>query len=136
MDPVSVGASAIAFIGIALKSTNFIFNVILAISDFPNEARQLTRDLQHLHGILEGIARCRAVEEDGEFLCLLRECSNDVTAYARRVQKLEIVPGERRPAKVWKKFKSLFGEADLELMRHAVRGHILSLSSRLSLLQV
>lgn len=142
MDPLSTGASALAFITLAVQSAKIIFSVLSAIKDSPKHIRNVGRDVEQLGLVLSRLSKCQSLITNHNpndptartIAVLLQRCSEDVSLYARRLVKWEVSPTERQTGKLWKKFLALISEKDLEAMRVAIHSHVSLLSLHLSLL--
>lgn len=137
MDPLSVGAGAVAFVAIAVQSTKVIFDVISSIKDSPKHLRDVGRDLEQLRSILGQLLRCQLlIENDDTMVILVQRCSEDISVYARRMEKLKISPTERRTGKLWKRLVTILSEKDIQAMKTSIHCHISSLGLQLSVMQV
>lgn len=139
MDPVSAGASILAFVVLALKSANTIYEVLSAIKDGPKVLRHLVGDIAQLQGILKRLSRLepRSVDNgDAKALeAAARRCADDVKDMESRLQHLSIRPTDRRPGKLWKRLVTVVDERDLMRMQTVVRGNLTMLSLHLGVLQ-
>lgn len=137
MDALSAGAGAVAFITLALQSTKVLYTIISAIRDCPKHVKDLSHDVEQLQSILGRLAQCRAILQDDQSLAVLtRRCSDDISLFVCRLQKMQISPTEQRTGKIWKKLRAVMSEKDLDAMRFSIHGHVSSLSLQLSIVQV
>ncbi|MCJ1314314.1 hypothetical protein MMC25_007995 [Agyrium rufum] len=115
MDPLSSGASVLAFLGLALKSAKAIHYVLSTVKDGPSFVQSLVDKVAQLQSVLE------------------RKCIADITGFESKLLGLKIGDGSRRRDKLWKRLKAVFSEQDLELMRDVVRAHMVTLNVWLGL---
>ena len=136
MDPLSIGAGAVAFITVAVQSAKIIFDIISSIKDSPNHLRDVGRDIEQLRGILSQLLRCRSLIKNDDLAILLQRCSEDISLYARCMGKLRISPTERQTGELWKRLVAVFSEKDVQTMKATIHCHVSSLGLQLSVMQV
>jgi hypothetical protein len=137
MDPLSVGASVVTFLGLAFSVTKTVHDVLSTIHDGPQVIQHLMEEFSQLRSILERLSQISmsaidAAELDG----LARKCNDDVAGFETRLRRLDTSGADGRRGRLWRKLKLCFTERDLEQMRHVVRGHVQLLTIRLNLSQV
>lgn len=141
MEAVASGASVLAFIVIALKSTKAVHQAVSSIKDGPKQVQQLASTLQGLEGTLEQLSRSRAFTESDsgldlvEIEKLVKRCSEDMTSFDGKLKRLQISSSTRELGNVWKRIKIMLQEKDLEHMWTVVHGHFDILGGQLSLFQ-
>jgi hypothetical protein len=137
MDALSAGAGAVAFITLALQSTKVLYEIISAIRDCPKHVQDLGHDVEQLRSILGRLAQYQALLQDDQSLAVLTQrCSDDISLYVCRLQKMRISPTEQRTGKIWKKLKAAISEKDLDAMRFSIHRYVSSLSLQISIVQV
>ncbi|KAK9416829.1 putative Ankyrin [Seiridium unicorne] len=139
MDPVSAGASVIAFIDLALASAKFIHNFLSAAKDGPQSVRRLVEDIGQLQIILQRLQELEPHKQDGPFLAALgpqvQRCSEDLKQFRILLGQLDVTTASSRGGKLWKRLKSAASDKDLERIRESIASHISVLNFNLSLLQ-
>lgn len=137
MDPLSAGASVVAFLGLAFSVTKTVHDVLSTIKDGPQVIQHLKEEFSQLRSILERLSQISmsatdAAELDG----LAKKCNEDLTGFEKGLRRLDILGADGRRGRLWRKLKLCFTEKDLEHTRHVVRGYVQLLTIRLNLLQV
>ena len=140
MDPVNAGASVLAFVVLALKSAKVIHEVLSAVKDGPENVRHLVSDVAQLQGILERLSRLQLGTAVGNgdaksLEAVVKRCADDVGTIESRLQRLSILPSDKRVGKLWKRLVAAIGEKDLAKMQDTVRGHYMMLNVHLLLTQ-
>ncbi|KAK4151850.1 peroxisomal NADH pyrophosphatase NUDT12 [Chaetomidium leptoderma] len=139
MDPVSAGASVLAFVGLAFKSANVIHQVLSAVKDGSQSLGHLVSDIAQLQDILERLSSLEAESIDEgsakALVSMAKRCADDVGDIESKLRRLRIPPTERRVGKLWKRLVIAVSEKDLAHMQGLVRGHFMMLSVQLGLLQ-
>ncbi|KAI5468095.1 hypothetical protein BGZ63DRAFT_372941 [Mariannaea sp. PMI_226] len=133
MDPLSAGASVLAFFGI-LNSLQQIYKTLSSVKDGPQNIRLAANSVDQLRSILTEIQQKQCLNDpDGRLL--LKKCAEDVGSVAAKLAKLRITPTESRGGKMWKRIKAALSESDLDHMRQVLSGHSAALGLRLIVLQ-
>lgn len=141
MEAVASGASVLAFIAIALKSTKAVYQIVSGIKDGPAQVQRLASTLQGLLGTLEQLSKSKAFTESDsgldlvEIEWLVKRCSEDMISFDGKLKRLG-TSSTRGLGNVWKKVKIVLQEKDLEHMWTVVQGHFDILGARLSLFQM
>ncbi|KAK9797573.1 putative Fungal N-terminal domain-containing protein [Seiridium cardinale] len=139
MDPVSAGASVIAFIDLALASAKFIHNFLSAAKDGPQSVRRLVEDIGQLQTILQSLQELEPDKQGGPFVAALgpqvQRCSEDLKQFRILLGQLDATTASSRGGKLWKRLKSAASDKDLERIRETIASHISVLNFNLSLLQ-
>ncbi|KAK0652665.1 hypothetical protein B0T16DRAFT_490474 [Cercophora newfieldiana] len=137
MDPLSVGAGAVAFITIAIQSSKVIYEILAHVKDSPRLVRDVSRDVEQLRHILDRLSNFFSTKPcDRVIALLLQRCSEDISIYAHRLRKLNPSPTERQTGKLWKKLTAVMSEKELQAMKHSINHHVSSLVLQTSLTQI
>lgn len=137
MDALSAGAGAVAFITLALQSAKVLYTIISAIKDCHGHVRDLCQDVEQLQSILGRLSQYQAILQDDQSLAVLtRRCSDDISLYVCRLQRMQLSPTDQRTGAIWKKLRAVVSEKDLHAMRFSIHGHVSSLSLQLNIMQV
>jgi len=137
MDPLSVGAGAIAFITIAIQASKAICEILSQVEDSPRLVRDLSRDLEQLRHILDRLSKFYSAKPcDRAIALLLRRCSEDVSMYACRLQRVQSSPTERQTRKLWKKLTAVVSEKEIHAMKLSIHHHVSSLVLQTNLTQM
>ncbi|KPM42617.1 hypothetical protein AK830_g3921 [Neonectria ditissima] len=137
MDPLSVGASVVTFLGLALASAKTIHDVLLAIKDGPKSVQRLSDDVAQLQGILDRLSQLAFGSETDmtELASLAKRCADDVGVFEARLRHLNLFSADGRSGRLWRRIKTSLSDKDLEQMRDIIKGHILLPNFRLNLVQ-
>ncbi|KAK3374565.1 hypothetical protein B0H63DRAFT_452424 [Podospora didyma] len=128
-DPLSTGASAVAFIGLALSSAKAIFDVLSATKDAPRNVEQLTDEVKQLQSILQRFSQLHLDSELtnsddlADLATLSSGCSKDLVNFNAKLQRLGLSPDDRRIGKFWKRIKTAVTEKDMDRIRDTIRHH-------------
>jgi len=129
MDPLSAGASVLAFIGI-FNSLQLIYEALSSIEDGPESVQVTAHSVSQLRSILQQLQRQQSLTDlDGK--AQLKQCADDVEAIANKLVRLQISPFEKRSGKIWKCIKAALNEKDLDRMNRIIGSHSTALSLRL-----
>ena len=133
MDPLSAGASVLAFVGI-LNSLQSIYQTLASIKDGPQSVRLAANSVHQLRSVLQQLQQQQCLTDSDSEL-YLRQCAEDVAGFVAKVNKLQASPTESRKEKLWKRVKAALSEKDLENMHKILTSHSAALGLRLILLQ-
>jgi hypothetical protein len=121
MDPLSAGASVLAFIGI-LNSLQLIYETLSSIQDGPESVRLAANSVSQLRSILKRLQHQQSLtDSDGE--AQLKQCADDVEVIANKLALLQISPYEKRSGKIWKHIRAALNEKDIDRMNRVIGGH-------------
>ncbi|KAK3323336.1 hypothetical protein B0T19DRAFT_201627 [Cercophora scortea] len=129
MDPLSAGASVLAFIGI-LNSLQSIYNTLSSVNDGPESLRQAANNVIQLRSIVQKL-QAQQSRIDPESQIQLKHCADDVKAIATKLDALQVSPSEKRAGRIWKRIKTALNEKDLDRMSKVIHDHSTALSLRL-----
>jgi hypothetical protein len=139
MEPLSAGASVLAFLGLALKSAKAIHDVFSAIKDEPRNVGDLMDELTQLKSILERLLQIQVGQASDtgmiDLLVPMKKCAEDVANFSLKLQCLKLSGVDSKAGRLWRRIKAAITEKDLEKMRDISRGHVLMLNFQLSILQ-
>ncbi|KAK6082095.1 ankyrin repeat protein [Seiridium cupressi] len=113
MDPLSAGASVLAFVGI-LNSLRFIYDTLLAVQDGPENVRAVASQVEQLHSIVEQLQNQKS--SDGLDLATEIHLEQDaavIQQLAGKLSRLQIYPAEKRTGVMWKRVKAALDEKEL-----------------------
>ena len=131
MDPLSTGASVLAFVVLALKSAKAVHQLISLVKDAPRNVHDLGNEVQNLVHILGRLAcmqHASAAESDRAAIAdLATGCLKDVTAIEDKLRSLTISADDRRTGRLWKKLRSVISDGDIVRARDTVRSYVLNL---------
>ena len=130
MDPVSAGASVLAFFGI-LNSLQLIYEALSSIQDGPESVRLAANNVNQLRSILERLQHQQSLTDLDDDEAHLRQCADDVEVIANKLMRLQISPYEKRSGKIWKRIKAALNEKDLDRMNIVIASHSTALNLRL-----
>lgn len=128
MDPVSSGASVIAFLGLALHCTKTLINFIGSIKDGPENVKRAMKMVLHLQDSLNQLSRQRVVLEatDKEAVeARLKNCSDELQALVSKLRKLHYLDTGKgsRSRRLWRRVRTAFSEKDIEDLTNVVDAH-------------
>lgn len=140
MEPLSAGASVIAFVQVASKLATAVNAKISHLKDSPHILSQLASDVEILRNVLQRLANpdlMLAAASPPDLTALTRltsECSADLGKIEQKLAHLTITPSDRRTTRLRKKFRTAFSEDDLTRFCATVQGHVSRLDLMLTLL--
>jgi len=139
---IGAAASILTFIGVALKATITVHEVISGIKDGPHYVQNLAAAVQNLRTVLTQLRNSTALKQAGATFDfgplqrLMRDCRDDVVSYEAVLGRLSISAADKKnTGKAWKKIKTVLKEKDLGRMI-AVNHHVSEIIVQLSLLGV
>ncbi|KAB5582935.1 hypothetical protein GE09DRAFT_948401 [Coniochaeta sp. 2T2.1] len=137
-DPLSAGASVVAFLGVAWSSAKAIHEILSAVKDGPRNVQRLADDVKQLQDILGRISALLVGSAHNtdldELATLSGRCQSDLADFASKLQSLHLTPNDRRMGNLWKRLRAAMGEKDLDRMRDVIGNYISVLNIRLTLL--
>ncbi|EEU37880.1 uncharacterized protein NECHADRAFT_88161 [Fusarium vanettenii 77-13-4] len=137
MDPLSVSASVVTFIGLALSITKAIHDGLPTINDGTHTIRSLKDESAELGRILERLSLIPMSTTDAtELNGLVRKCSDDLTGLEAKLLRLDTSAAVGRRCRAWRKLKACFTDRDLAEMQRVVQGHVQRLTLWLNVLQL
>jgi len=137
---VGAAASTLTFIGVALKATITVLEVISGIKDGPHYVEQLAAAVQNLQTVLTQLRHSAALNQAsatfdfGPLQRLMEACKDDVVSYEAALGRLRISATDKKAGKAWKKIKTVLKEKDLGRILTAVNHHVSKFIVQLSLL--
>ncbi|KAK0753240.1 hypothetical protein B0T18DRAFT_423837 [Schizothecium vesticola] len=133
-EAIGVGASALAFVLLGLKSVQVAYQALSSIKDGQKHVNQIISSVLGLQYTLERLSRCRLVVEhrDEGLLKATKACADDMKLFADQLEKFD--KAHYGVARQWNKVKAFLKEEDLERMNAAVVGHTTALSLHLEIL--
>jgi hypothetical protein len=139
MEAVGAGASILTFITVAFSVSKSIHETLSTIKDGPEILRYLNDELSQLEGILQRFLQISfasiSATDISELEVLVKKCQDDLVSFKVKLCQLDILGGDGRRGRLWRKLKLCFEEKDLENIRLVVRGHVQLLTLRLGLIQ-
>lgn len=127
-EPLSTGASVLAFVGLALSSAKAIYEVLSAVKDGPQNVKSVADAAKQLGDILDRIAQLQVETIDDADMAKLAALSShyeaDLAEFTSRLKRLHLSQDERRVGRLWKRLKAAITEKELAYMRERIRDHI------------
>jgi len=143
MDGVSVAASLTALVGFALQSSSFIYQIVNAIHDGPNQIKSLASRVNGLHTALIQIAGLLHPQPPlgrdqnhplfKRLRSALQACAEDLQKLQLKLQKLNR-SHEKGLRRAWYAVKSVLGAKEFEDAEGIVREHIQNLGLQLEII--
>lgn len=135
MDGLSGAASVIAVFGLALSSTQVIYNTVSGIKNGPKAIQQMVSSLQDLSKILQQLTGC----SDELYLVadldeLAGRCVRDLKAFEQQLAKLSS-SGANTAVTLWRNVKVMLQEKDLEWMSTLIQRHVAALSLQMQIIE-
>lgn len=112
MDPVSAGASVLAFITVALQSAKTISNFLAGIKDGPENVARAITFIAMLQGTLTQLAQCPASNQ--AILNYIKSCSEDLANVASKLSKFQLLNTDGSSRKALKRIRTTFHEKELD----------------------
>ncbi|CAI4212638.1 unnamed protein product [Parascedosporium putredinis] len=136
MDPVSLGASAVAFLGVGIHAARALHAILSGIKDGPENVKRASDSVWGLVPILEDLARRRALGQDGKAVLERRllMCVEDLEGFASKIDRISLSDSERRRGKYWKKVRMVFSEKALATMCAVTSGHVAAINLQLNVM--
>ena len=136
MDGLSGAASVITVFGLALSSTQAIYNIISGIKNGPNAIQSMKSSLQDLLKLLLQLRECTdqlylAADLEGS----VSKCVQDLRAFEHQLAKLCPWADSSRAVRFWNNVKAALQEKDLEMMSAMIQRHVAALSLQLQIIQ-
>ncbi|KAL0256667.1 hypothetical protein SLS55_009063 [Diplodia seriata] len=139
MEAVGGGASALAFIGIALKSTEAIYKTISGIKDAPDKVERLLSAVDDLRSILKQLsglfAPPVAAQAFNDFDAAIQKCNEDLASLAKKLSLLHKIAGDGKWKSTWKRIKAVLKKEDIQEMWTTVHHHVTVLGVYVGVLQ-
>ncbi|KAK9415363.1 hypothetical protein SUNI508_10553 [Seiridium unicorne] len=131
MDPLSAGASVLAFVGI-LNSLRFIYDTLSAVQDGPENVRVVASQVKQLHSIVEQLQNQKS--SDGLDLATEIHLEQDaavIQQLAGKLSRLQIYPAEKRTGVMWKRIKAALNEKELNKASAVIENCVATLTVQL-----
>ncbi|KAL1629984.1 hypothetical protein SLS54_000843 [Diplodia seriata] len=139
MEAVSGGASALAFIGIALKSTEAIYKTISGIKDAPDKVERLLSAVEDLRSILKQLSGLFAppvtAQTFNDFDAAIQKCNEDLASLAKKLSLLHKIAGDGKWKSTWKRIRAVLKKEDIQEMWTTVHHHVTVLGVYVGVLQ-
>lgn len=139
MEAISGGASVLAFIGIALKSTESVYKTISGIQDAPEKVQRLSSATEDLQSILRQLSSLfeppNAAQSFDAFESAIKKCESDLAFLSKKLSTLQNTAGDRKWKTAWKRIKAMLEKEDVQEMWTTVHHHVTVLGVYLGLLQ-
>ncbi|KAL1616749.1 hypothetical protein SLS56_011274 [Neofusicoccum ribis] len=141
MDVVSAGSSVLAFVGIALKSTEAIYKVISGIRDGPDKVERLKSAVKALRAVLNQLSdlplhkQLASAQLTAELEDAIRRCEDDIRSFSKKLSSLQNSDSDKKWTTAWQRVKTVLKSEDLSEMLAAVTNHVTTLSAFLGVRQ-
>ncbi|KAL1649489.1 hypothetical protein SLS58_001545 [Diplodia intermedia] len=139
MEAVGGGASALAFIGIALKSTEAIYKTISGIKDAPDKVERLLSAVDDLRSILKQLsglfAPPFAAQTFNDFDAAIQKCNEYLASLAKKLSLLHKIDGDGKWKSTWKRINAVLKKEDIQEMWTTVHHHVTVLGVYVGVLQ-
>ncbi|KAF7562673.1 hypothetical protein G7046_g1499 [Stylonectria norvegica] len=137
MDPLSAGASVLAFLTLGLKTATTIHQILSSFKNAPQAVLELNHDVTSLSAILERLLKCThaANSTDAPFKSHLDQCTKDLSDIEIKLRSFS-APSHSRSSRVLNNVRTVWKEKDLEQARSRIRDHCTQLNLHLGLIQV
>jgi hypothetical protein len=120
----------------ALSLTTFIYDTISAVKDGPKNVKATADKVLQFRGQLERVRQLCHTDDPSHAALLndARQCVAEVSAFAAKLQKLQVKPNERATGKMWKRLRTVLGEKDLEIISTRISQRIAQIGIHLDIL--
>lgn len=139
MEAIGGRASVLAFIGIALKSTESIYKAISGIKDAPEKVQRLSSVVGDLQTILIQLKAlplvARPTHSSSALKLAIEKCKDDVTSLCGKISSLKTMAGEKKLKVAWKRVKAALEKEDMQEMCTTVHHHVTVLNLHLGVIQ-
>ena len=138
MEPISAGASVLAFVTLVVESTKALHNVLTGFRSATREVAALAAAVGNLQLLLIQFRDCKVFTEATIDLknvrSLLDACNNDVTNFEKNLRKVQCGPTDTKLEQTWKNMKATLLEKSLNVMWNKTNHHCSVLQFQLNLL--
>ncbi|UPK92476.1 hypothetical protein LCI18_003411 [Fusarium solani-melongenae] len=139
MEAIGAGASTLAFVLLALKSTKIIHESLSAIKDAPRIVCELAQDIQLLQSVLGRLTHCPLSHAPSStvtsFQDMLQACTAELSSIENRLEQFKKKPDSSRSSRVYKGILGYVKKEELEEARSRVRDKTTQANLYLGLLQ-
>jgi hypothetical protein len=135
---METAASVIAFVTLTLATVKSCRDLLSAAQDGPEKLRHVTTAIDTLVSAFEQIKtepQLETVLSSTSLKVVTENCKADFERFHIRLEKVEILPDERRCGKIWKRLKLAFSEKDLPWVLAVVNGHVDAVTMELNFIQ-
>ncbi|KAL2203220.1 hypothetical protein CC79DRAFT_1337868 [Sarocladium strictum] len=136
---METAASAIAFVTLTSATVKSCHDLLLAVKDGPEKLNHVNTAICTLVSAFEQIK----TESDFKIICsstslktVTENCKADFESFKARLEKVGVLPDERRCGKLWKRLKLAFVEKDLPWTLAVVNGHVDAVTMELNIIQL
>ncbi|KAK0747430.1 hypothetical protein B0T21DRAFT_406061 [Apiosordaria backusii] len=140
MELVSAVAGVATLVEVALKSTKIIYQTFSAMKDGPRVVVDLANQVEQLQLILQRVSALPIdlinTNDSMGLADATKKCAAAVAALETRMQKFSASSTNRHSGQLWKRFKAVFGEKELQLIRQTMQGHVSLLTLHLNVVQM
>ncbi|KAH7127537.1 PAS domain-containing protein [Dactylonectria macrodidyma] len=133
-DPLSVTASVIGILGVALHGSRRLFELIDSLQSAPKDIASLSTDLKALHGTLERLTHLQQKLDDNRSLCdplkaALENCLDIFQEFTLTLQSYTQASSDgTRKVRTWKKIVWAFKDKEIQLFRDTILTYKASLN--------
>lgn len=127
MEALSGGPSVLAFLSIAIKTTEGIYKLVSCYRDAPDQAKRLATAIQDLSRIFKCFSSLQIFVEDRETAAisdlkgLLDRYVKDVDKFSMQLTKFLHQPDGKKLERVWKNIRTVLRKDDLSDMWTALQ---------------
>ena len=135
MDGLSGAASIITVVGVALTSTQVLYNAVSGIRDAPETILQIASNLGSLSKLLQQLRESHeSFHLSSDLEELVRKCAANLRTLEEKLGKLITSP-ESRVVRLWKSVKVLVQAKHLDKLADLVQQDVAALSLQLSIIE-
>lgn len=132
MEAVGAGASVLTFITVAVGTAKLVYETLNSVKDGPRNVKKTADTILQVHSTLEQLLPlCQTTGSDGLYNDT-KSCIADLDSFAAKVVKLQVLAGERRNGRLWKRLKAFVSEKELDEAKETMSRHCARLNLRLS----
>ena len=128
-------ASVITIVGLALHSTQFVYQTLSGINNAPRTLRHLTSNLHELSNILQQLNGFGGdLFLASELPRLISKCAEYMGEFEAKLCKL-CSPDDKKAARLWKNVKAMLQENELDRMSALLHQDFIALSLQLDIIK-
>lgn len=136
-DPVSTGASVLAFVLLGLKSVKVAHEILSNFKDGPENVKIARTDVENLRLVLERLSNCRLLDRSGNeaLRAAVDACLEDIQSFAKKLKQLVPEANSSRRSIYQKRFIAAWKEKTLSKICVRLAYHTNNLNLHLNVLQ-
>ncbi|KAJ9602489.1 hypothetical protein H2200_013032 [Cladophialophora chaetospira] len=137
MDPISAGASVLAFVVLALDGTKSLYQLIIGFKRATRETRAIAVAINDLQNVLRHFETSPVLNspatELNDMVRVLSACHQDLTRFRQSIKEYQLASKVSKCRRVLQTVKSPFAKSELDFIRQSICDYHGALQIRLSI---